>query len=264
MGIIAPNQKKLIVPRKGAKIPNAPVSQSDHDANMRAIEQWANAQAPGGVQQLVAGTNITLDPTDGTGVVTINASGGSSTHYASLTGVGETTTPGALTQAGDLTVNGSTTTGLTVNGQANFNSSGTGISGFLVSMSLGNIRITQSGTGALTILNNNTTGSAGITIQSTNAGVNLIGPANNIELLTNGGISIQAGGSVPTVSISGTTVNIGGTGTTSVSGGVATQVGQAGANLGFYGVTPVGRQSSASITTVAQLVTALKDLGLLS
>jgi hypothetical protein len=76
MGIIAPNQKKLIVPRKNAKIPTAPVSQSDHDANMRAIETWANAQAPGGVQQLIAGTNITLDPTDGTGIVTINASGG--------------------------------------------------------------------------------------------------------------------------------------------------------------------------------------------
>ena len=76
MGIIAPNQKKLLIPRKGSKVPNAPVSQSDHDANMRAIEIWANAQAPGGVTQLIAGTNITLDPTDGTGIVTVNATGG--------------------------------------------------------------------------------------------------------------------------------------------------------------------------------------------
>ena len=76
MGIIAPNQKKLLIPRKGSKVPSAPVSQSDHDANMRAIEIWANAQAPGGVTQLIAGTNITLDPSDGLGAVTINASGG--------------------------------------------------------------------------------------------------------------------------------------------------------------------------------------------
>lgn len=76
MGIIAPNQKKLLIPRKGAKVPNAPVSQSDHDANMRAIEIWANAQAPGGVTQIIAGTNITLDPTDGLGAVTINSAGG--------------------------------------------------------------------------------------------------------------------------------------------------------------------------------------------
>jgi hypothetical protein len=76
MGIIAPNQKKLLIPRKGTKLPSAPVSQSDHDANMRAIEIWANAQPAGGVSQLIAGTNITLDPADGLGAVTINSSGG--------------------------------------------------------------------------------------------------------------------------------------------------------------------------------------------
>ena len=76
MGIIAPNQKKLLIPRKGAKVPNAPVSQADHDANMRAIEIWANAQAPGGVTQIIAGTDITISPPDGLGTVTINASGG--------------------------------------------------------------------------------------------------------------------------------------------------------------------------------------------
>src|SRR5271154_1318782 len=68
--------KKLLIPRKGIKTPNLPVSTSDHDTNMRAIEEYINNLAPGGVIQLIAGTNITLSPTDGQGVVTINATSG--------------------------------------------------------------------------------------------------------------------------------------------------------------------------------------------
>lgn len=40
---------------------------------------WAAAGAGGGVTQIVAGTNVTLDPPSGVGVVTINATGGSGT-----------------------------------------------------------------------------------------------------------------------------------------------------------------------------------------
>lgn len=67
---VAPNHKKLIIPKK--QMPKAHAGYSD---DMRTIEQWANDQV-NGVSQLIAGTNITLDPTSGEGVVTINASGG--------------------------------------------------------------------------------------------------------------------------------------------------------------------------------------------
>lgn len=65
------NLKKLLIPRKGS------AQTDDLDTNWRAIERWANALATSGF-----------------------------TPYASLTGPGETTTPGALAQEGDLTVVG--------------------------------------------------------------------------------------------------------------------------------------------------------------
>lgn len=43
---------------------------------MNAILRWANTLEAGGVEQLIAGTNITLSPTDGEGIVTINAAEG--------------------------------------------------------------------------------------------------------------------------------------------------------------------------------------------
>ena len=54
-------------------------------------------------------------------------SGGGGTFYASLTGAGETTTPGALTQLGDFTVTTSGPNGVTFNttGGVNINDNGT-------------------------------------------------------------------------------------------------------------------------------------------
>ena len=49
----------------------------------------ANAGASGGVTQIVAGTNITISPGGGTGVVTINSSGGGTTDF----GFGQIFTP---------------------------------------------------------------------------------------------------------------------------------------------------------------------------
>lgn len=68
---VAPNQSKLIIPGK-----NSHGAHPGYDTDMRAIEIWANAQPKGGVQQLIAGTNITLSPPDGEGIVTINSTGG--------------------------------------------------------------------------------------------------------------------------------------------------------------------------------------------
>lgn len=88
--------------------------------NLDTIERWANSQV---VNQLVAGSGVTItnQPISsgtgniGTGVVTITASGGGG--YASLTGAGETVTPGALTQAGGFTVNDTAGDGFTVQSQ---------------------------------------------------------------------------------------------------------------------------------------------------
>lgn len=81
------NLKRLLIPRKNS------TKQRDLDTNWRTIERWANALQTGG--------------------------GGG---YASLTGPGQTVTPGALTQAGDFEVDGA----LTANGD--FNQSGTSMS----------------------------------------------------------------------------------------------------------------------------------------
>jgi hypothetical protein len=72
-----PNHQKLIVTGKNKKA-------ADYGTDMRTIEQWANE---GIVRSLHAGTNITLDPTDGvdTGTgITISASGGGSSTSVSF------------------------------------------------------------------------------------------------------------------------------------------------------------------------------------
>jgi hypothetical protein len=64
---------------------------------------YAGGSSASGVSQLVAGTNITLSPAGGTGVVTINASGGPSGGVSSVTGTANqitaTTASNAVTLA---------------------------------------------------------------------------------------------------------------------------------------------------------------------
>lgn len=48
------------------------------------------------------------------------------------------------------------------------------------------------------------------------------------------------------------------------TGATFLQVGNSSSRLGFHGATPVAQQAGAGITTVAQLVTVLQNLGLLS
>lgn len=68
---VAPNNQKLIITKK-----NLPPSSGNYATDMRTIEQWANQ---GIVRKLIAGTDITLDPSsgidDGNGI-TINSTGG--------------------------------------------------------------------------------------------------------------------------------------------------------------------------------------------
>ena len=61
----------------------------------------ANAGASGGVTQIVAGTNVTISPGGGTGVVTINSSGGGTTDF----GFGQIFTPNNSTYANATSAN---------------------------------------------------------------------------------------------------------------------------------------------------------------
>ena len=61
----------------------------------------ANAGASGGVTQIIAGTNITISPGGGTGVVTINSSGGGTTDF----GFGQIFTPNNSTYANATSAN---------------------------------------------------------------------------------------------------------------------------------------------------------------
>jgi hypothetical protein len=110
------NPKFLFIPGKADNQAHQP----GYGTDMRKIETTVNGLVTG-VSQIIAGSNITISPPDGEGAVTINATstvGG----YASLTGPGQSTTPGALTQHGPFTVTDTTggTTGIhltTTNGQ---------------------------------------------------------------------------------------------------------------------------------------------------
>lgn len=97
--------KNLFIPRKDKGSP-------DYGTDMRAIERWCNSIP---ITELVAGSNITLTPSNGQGsTVEISASGGGGGGYASLTGPGTGNPTGALTQGGPFTINNN----LTVNGIA--------------------------------------------------------------------------------------------------------------------------------------------------
>jgi hypothetical protein len=114
-----------------------------------------------GVKQLTAGSNVTLTPSDGIGVVEVAASSGSG-GYDSLTGPGETTTPGALTQAGGFTVDDSAGDGIYMEGTNVFSvnmasTAGTAIN--IVNSTGAALAIEQTGNGAITIT---TVGTGGI------------------------------------------------------------------------------------------------------
>ncbi|MCC7004555.1 hypothetical protein IT397_01410 [Candidatus Nomurabacteria bacterium] len=60
----------------------------------------SSGTSSGGVSQIIAGSNITLNPTNGTGIVTINSSGGSSGGVTSITagsGISVSASTGAVT-----------------------------------------------------------------------------------------------------------------------------------------------------------------------
>jgi hypothetical protein len=173
--------------------------------NEQALLLWANNHVVNG---LLAGDNVTLEaveqtltpynPMDvpDTGIVTINATGSGGGGYASLTGPGETTTPGDLTQAGGFTVNDSLGDGI------NFNSPLNGVNVTAGSFS----SETTAGTGLEDDSSDgivlDETGSGGILIQSI-SGITLTNGGTGLGILLNGGPYITVGASGDTVGFYG-------------------------------------------------------------
>lgn len=209
---VAPNQNKLIIPGK-----NSVGANPGYATDMRTIEQWANV---GIIRSLKAGTNVTIDNPDGP-TPTINASGGGG-GYASLTGPGESATPGDLTQMG----------------------------GFLAQFGLGHaFEVVSAGAEVFSIGSNNAIVLGQLTdpsITLSNLEMVLDDAAGDTITLQHGVGATITGISVRIQSAVGTTINVNSSGGASI--------------LGFYGVTPVPR--AAHPTTLADVITILQNVGL--
>jgi hypothetical protein len=196
----------------------------------RTLERWSQqiSAAGGGITRItsVDGSVTITNPTGPTTDLHVAAGGG---LYASLTGSGETVTPGGLVQAGGLTIN----TSPGDPGGSGFHVAATGFSGSTVAASIdssggGNIRIsTGSGTpgafpGILLYdsLSLGATGS-GVSINSLHGSANVTGQL--VNLTANGSaiqiqsaaanvsgqtyLQIWASNGVPTVAPAGSTSN---------------------------------------------------------
>jgi hypothetical protein len=217
-------------------------------------------------------------------------------RYASLTGPGETSTPGSLTQAGGFIVNDDAGDGIYLN----IGPSGSSGIDLINTVAAGTgININNTTSGGLHITDNSSTGlfieedsddggisigdgGGGITIEEYGGGGILLqdGAGGGITLHeTNlGGITLHddgAGGvKIEETSTGGVLISDAGSGGVNITetstgpiniSGSATPVtlGAASDLLGFYATTPVAQQSGGSIATVADIVTALQALGLL-
>ena len=195
--------------------------------------------------------------------------------YASLTGPGQSTTPGDLTQAGGFTVNDSVGDGITLN-----------TAGFLIAASVetdasasGSYYVTA--TTAIVL----TCGSASIAVGS--AGTqSVIGGAVTVDDTLGGGFLYSAGGTIGGATFncgsSGFTVTTTGTGSVNIStsnsgqifltsfggvlisgaGGYGVQVGTGGDKVGFFGTIPTTQPASGG--TLAGVIAGLVALGLFS
>ncbi len=160
------------------------------------------------------------DPTEDLADFTKAVSGAG---YASLTGLGQTTAPGGLTQDGDFTIEDKTGLGFDYNGPGG------------VTLSVQQPAGYPPGPGGVTIVDSI---GGGILIEEQGAG------QLSIDGYGTGGISMLTRGAEINVS----------------SGGGNLQVGNSGDLIGFYGATPLAQQ--AAPTTLAEVITILTNLGL--
>lgn len=169
-------------------------------ANLDALARWINSQV---TNQVVAGSNVTVEaqpvqggPNKSNGIVTISSTS-SSGGYDSLTGAGETATPGKLTQAGGFTVDDPDGDGIL------FETAKTGSSALELSTTNINSEIfLNAGGGGASGVNIYTNGTDGITLQDAQTHAFL--ETNNSGNMTLGGgsfggyVEISAGGFIVT------------------------------------------------------------------
>ena len=162
-------------------------------------------------------------------------SSGGGTFYASLTGPGETVTPGALTQQGSFEVDSSEFGGAIKLENSGF--AGNGIQ--IHDTSAGGIKIESFAPGSGGILINDNSG-GGIIIETTT-------PSD--------AIAIQSGDAISLTTAGGTGLILNDTG----GAGVNLQTNPAG-KLGFFAVGPIVQQ--ATPVTLADVIALLKAYGL--
>lgn len=169
------------------------------------------------------------------------AAGSGAAFYASLTGVGESTTPGALTQAGGLTVNAGSDA----------------------------VTVTSGSTTPLTI---DSTGTGGVIVESTNTNGGLVIESKQTINITQTGLALTTGIELDTSGNIGQILINSGTGGISLQAASGTITLQSntfrvsGSTLGFFGHTLGGQPtitgSKGGNVALANLLTALAGLGL--
>jgi hypothetical protein len=223
MSKLSDKVKNLLIPRKNQD----PVAQPDYGTDTRAIEVWA-AQVgkwAGTIQEIVAGANVTV--TNGDGPVVTIASTATVSAYASLTGPGQTATPGDLTQEGGFTVNAATH-----NIPLNVTS---GLISLLATN--GGVQL-DAGTGAADLFITSTGVSIGVGGASPLSTTNWT--ASNGEIQTKGrsnstGQAMYETFDLPSAGVSRWMVGIAGV---TIPGIVVQNLGNAGPFIGFFGATP--------------------------
>lgn len=213
-----PKPFRLFIPRKTQN----PVQQPDYGVDMRAIEAWA-----------IAVVNF---------VDSIAGGGG----YASLTGPGQTVTPGALTQNGDLTVDGH----LNVEEEPLTVQSTTFGSDYVIDpIAAAGINTTITASGII----ENVTHS----IQTTAGGaVNITAGVAQTLVISAGNSAVECDGSTNSLFV--------GTG----PGGTNITYGRSTSTMGFFGASTVAQPnvtgSRGGNVALANLLTALNNLGLIT
>lgn len=229
---------QLFIPNKSM----SDVSQPGYRTDMQTIETFINHFETGTIVEIISsdGSVSITDPTGPTVDLSVSGGGGG---YDSLTGPGETSPTGKLTQSGELEV-------LLLLTADDGIITGTGATNTLKGTTvIENGPITISNTSGGNFIDITTAGSTGqITISAGSGG---------LDLSSQQDVSITAGGA-------GHTAAIGGADTTSVSstanGEVHIQPSSTG-KLSFYGQFPAVVQAAAP-TTLGQVITLLTNLGL--
>jgi hypothetical protein len=211
----------------------------------------------GGVDQIIAGSNITISPTGGTGNVTISATaGGTGTVTSVATGTGLTggpiTTSGTISLASAYAGNGIGT----VNGIAKGNGSGT-----ITAATAGTDYVIPSGSitgtaGNITATSNSTlTTLSALSLPGSQVSGNISGNAANITATSNSTLTTLSALSLPgsqvSGNISGNSANVTGTVAIGNGGTGATTASAARTNLGLGSVATQTAPSGTSSQLLA-------------